>query len=131
MNANAETLIQVKDLCKAYGDKQILKGISLDIHRGDEAVESDESFLAFFAFRHERLVKMLRNRDPKKESASFQPDNDIEFDIFKHFVERFERKLQTIGITENPRDIAKKNPRLRKIRNRDNVVLNSFHSFVI
>ena len=35
MNANAETLIQVKDLCKAYGDKQILKGISLDIHRGD------------------------------------------------------------------------------------------------
>ncbi len=35
MNANAETLIQVKDLCKSYGDKQILKGISLDIHRGD------------------------------------------------------------------------------------------------
>ena len=35
MNANAETLIQVKDLCKFYGDKQILKGISLDIHRGD------------------------------------------------------------------------------------------------
>ena len=35
MNANAETLIQVKNLCKSYGDKQILKGISLDIHRGD------------------------------------------------------------------------------------------------
>ena len=35
MNASAETLIQVKDLCKSYGDKQILKGISLDIHRGD------------------------------------------------------------------------------------------------
>ena len=35
MNANAETLIQVKDLCKSYGVKQILKGISLDIHRGD------------------------------------------------------------------------------------------------
>jgi polar amino acid transport system ATP-binding protein len=35
MNANAETLIQVKDLCKSYGDKQILKGITLDIHRGD------------------------------------------------------------------------------------------------
>ena len=35
MNANAETLIQVQDLCKSYGDKQILKGISLDIHRGD------------------------------------------------------------------------------------------------
>ena len=35
MNANAEALIQVKDLCKSYGDKQILKGISLDIHRGD------------------------------------------------------------------------------------------------
>ena len=35
MNANAETLIQVKDLCKSYGDKQILKGISLDIHRSD------------------------------------------------------------------------------------------------
>ena len=35
MNANAETLIQVKDLCKSYGDKRILKGISLDIHRGD------------------------------------------------------------------------------------------------
>ena len=35
MNANAETLIQVKDLCKSYGDKEILKGISLDIHRGD------------------------------------------------------------------------------------------------
>ena len=35
MNASAETLIQVKDLCKSYGDKQILKGFSLDIHRGD------------------------------------------------------------------------------------------------
>ena len=35
MNANAETLIQVKNLCKSYGDKRILKGISLDIHRGD------------------------------------------------------------------------------------------------
>ena len=35
MNASAETLIHVKDLCKSYGDKQILKGISLDIHRGD------------------------------------------------------------------------------------------------
>ena len=35
MNANAETLIEVKNLCKSYGDKQILKGISLDIHRGD------------------------------------------------------------------------------------------------
>ena len=35
MNASAETLIQVKDLCKSYSDKQILKGISLDIHRGD------------------------------------------------------------------------------------------------
>ena len=35
MNANAETLIQVKNLCKSYGDKLILKGISLDIHRGD------------------------------------------------------------------------------------------------
>ena len=35
MNANAETLIQVKNLCKSYGDKQILKGISLEIHRGD------------------------------------------------------------------------------------------------
>ena len=35
MNASAETLIQVKALCKSYGDKQILKGISLDIHRGD------------------------------------------------------------------------------------------------
>ncbi|MCR5028122.1 MAG: amino acid ABC transporter ATP-binding protein [Fibrobacter sp.] len=35
MNANREILIQVKDLCKSYGEKQILKGISLDIHKGD------------------------------------------------------------------------------------------------
>ena len=35
MNANSEILIQVKNLCKAYGEKQILKNVSLDVHKGD------------------------------------------------------------------------------------------------
>ncbi len=35
MNDNREILIQIKNLGKSYGDKQILKGISLDIHKGD------------------------------------------------------------------------------------------------
>ena len=35
MNANGEILIQVKNLCKSYGEKQILKNISLDVHKGD------------------------------------------------------------------------------------------------
>ncbi len=35
MNDNREILIQIKNLSKSYGDKQILKDISLDIHKGD------------------------------------------------------------------------------------------------
>lgn len=35
MNDNREILIQIKNLGKSYGDKQILKDISLDIHKGD------------------------------------------------------------------------------------------------
>ena len=44
MNANAETLIQVKNLCKSYGDKQILKGISLDMLAQElKELRSDEN----------------------------------------------------------------------------------------
>ena len=35
MNANSEILIQVKNLCKAYGEKQILKNVSLDVHKNN------------------------------------------------------------------------------------------------
>ncbi len=35
MNDNREILIEIKNLGKSYGDKQILKDISLDIHKGD------------------------------------------------------------------------------------------------
>ena len=35
MNANREPLIQIRNLSKSYGDKQILRNISLDICKGD------------------------------------------------------------------------------------------------
>lgn len=35
MNDNREPLIRIQNLGKSYGDKQILKDISLDIHKGD------------------------------------------------------------------------------------------------
>ena len=35
MNANREPLIQIRNLSKSYGDKQILRDISLDICKGD------------------------------------------------------------------------------------------------
>ena len=35
MNANREPLIQIRNLNKSYGDKQILRDISLDICKGD------------------------------------------------------------------------------------------------
>lgn len=35
MNDNREPLIQIRNLGKSYGDKHILRGISLDIHKGD------------------------------------------------------------------------------------------------
>lgn len=35
MNDNRDVLIQVKDLSKSYDGKQVLKGVSLEVHRGD------------------------------------------------------------------------------------------------
>ncbi len=35
MNDNREILIQIRNLGKSYGNRQILKDISLDIHKGD------------------------------------------------------------------------------------------------
>lgn len=35
MNDNREVMIQVKDLCKSYGDKQILKNINIEFRKGD------------------------------------------------------------------------------------------------
>lgn len=35
MPTDKEVLIEVRDLCKSFGDHQVLKGISLDVHRGE------------------------------------------------------------------------------------------------
>ena len=40
-----ESIIQIKGLRKSFGDKEILKGINLDVYPGELAIFVDASFI--------------------------------------------------------------------------------------
>ena len=71
-------------------------------------------------------MQTIRNGHTEQKTTSLKPNNNIKFNILKNTAKSVKRQLERIRISKHSRHIAKKNPRLREIWNRNNVVFD-FH----
>ena len=104
MNANREPLIQIRNLNKSYGDKQILRDISLDICKGDVVAVIGPSGCGKSTFL--RLLNLLER--PTSGDILLDGKSILAKDIPSHLVrERIGMVFQQFNLFKNM--TAKKN----------------------
>lgn len=104
MNANREPLIQIRNLSKSYGDKQILRNISLDICKGDVVAVIGPSGCGKSTFL--RLLNLLER--PTSGDILLDGKSILAKDVPSHLVrERIGMVFQQFNLFKNM--TAKKN----------------------
>lgn len=104
MNANREPLIQIRNLNKSYGDKQILRDISLDICKGDVVAVIGPSGCGKSTFL--RLLNLLER--PTSGDILLDGKSILAKDVPSHLVrERIGMVFQQFNLFKNM--TAKKN----------------------
>lgn len=98
MNDNREPLIRIQNLSKSYGDKQILKDISLDIHKGDVVAVIGPSGCGKSTFL--RLLNLLER--PSAGDILLDGKSILAKDVSSHLVrERIGMVFQQFNLFKN------------------------------
>lgn len=98
MNDNREPLIRIQNLGKSYGDKQILKDISLDIHKGDVVAVIGPSGCGKSTFL--RLLNLLER--PSAGDILLDGKSILAKDVSSHLVrERIGMVFQQFNLFKN------------------------------
>lgn len=98
MNDNREPLIRIQNLGKSYGDKQILKNISLDIHKGDVVAVIGPSGCGKSTFL--RLLNLLER--PSAGDILLDGKSILAKDVSSHLVrERIGMVFQQFNLFKN------------------------------